>query len=491
MDIQPFKSIIKERCGLRFEPEKEAKLADGIHARMSQRGMMTDAEYLACLMHDEGEFHSLVNLLTINETYFLREPVHLDLLADRLLSAMLAERKTGDPIRILCAGCSTGEEPYSVMIKLFEKYGAGIREHLSIIGADIDSDALKKAEDGIYWGFSFRDFPVALREKYFEPTVDARHRIRDFVREKVQFMKLNLVGDRYPDGLSDLDVIFYRNVSIYFEPETQRSVFNKLAGLLREKGWLFVSATETLSHNHGVLPLIELDGVFCYQKNPDLAMDRRKQTAPAQVSSPATATGTARPGMVARPPPARKAARQTDGIYDKTATKRPSFKDALVLARNKNHEEALGCLEGLLARDPSFLNGYLLKAEIFITMERLEEAERVCLRSIEIDRWRLEGQLLLGLIARRRNENEKAVRRFREALYIEASCWLAHFSLAEIHAVLGEVKNALREYGIALNLLNKTEGVNHGPPFFLLAFSVDQIKRLCQHNLLNLKQKSA
>ena len=175
MDIQPFKSIIKERSGLRFETEKEATLADGIRARMSQRGMMTDAEYLACLMRDEGEFHTLVNLLTINETYFLREPVHLDLLADRLLSTMLAERKPGEPIRILCAGCSTGEEPYSVMIKLLEKYGAGIKGLISIIGADIDSDALNRAKQGIYSGFSFRDFPVALREKYFEPTEDARH----------------------------------------------------------------------------------------------------------------------------------------------------------------------------------------------------------------------------------------------------------------------------------------------------------------------------
>ena len=288
MDIQPFKSIIKERCGLRFETEKEATLADGIRARMSQRGMAMDAEYLACVMRDEDEFHSLVNLLTINETYFLREPVHLDLLADKLLPAMLAERKPGDPIRILCAGCSTGEEPYSVMIKLLEKYGAGIKGLVSIIGADIDSDALNRAKQGIYCGFSFRDFPVALREKYFEPTEDARHRIRDSVKEKVQFMKLNLVSDRYPDVLCGLDVIFYRNVSIYFEPETQRSIFNKLAGLLREKGWLFVSATETLSHNHGVLPLVELDGVFCYQKNVELTIAHRtKQTSLARESSPA------------------------------------------------------------------------------------------------------------------------------------------------------------------------------------------------------------
>ncbi|MCK9364814.1 MAG: hypothetical protein M0P74_14600 [Syntrophales bacterium] len=503
MDIQPFKRIVKERSGLHFEAEKEAMLANGIRARMSQRRMTTDTEYLVCIVQDEDEFRSLVNLLTINETYFLREPVHLDLLANRLFSAMLAGRKPGEPVRIFCAGCSTGEEPYSVMIKLLEKYGDGIRGLISIIGADIDSDAIARAEQGVYSGFSFRDFPTALWKKYFEPTADGRHRIRDFVREKVTFMKLNLMSDRYPDVLCDSDVIFYRNVSIYFEPETQRSIFDKLARLLREKGWLFVSATETLSHNHGVLPLIDLDGVFCYQKNVDLSNGGRiKQTSFARESFPdAEIKKAVRPAVVASPQglphvnlPTR--AVQTtrpagSKMYDKTRTELTSFEDALVMARNKNYQESLRCIDVLLAQDPSFVKGYLFKAEILIMMERLDEAELVCLRSIEIDRWNREGHILMGLLAKQRNESEAAVKRFQEALYIQSSCWLGHFNLAEVYVVRREFKNALREYGIAINLLNKADGVNHGLNFFLLAFSADRIKRLCQHNMLNLKQKSA
>ncbi|MHB8828111.1 MAG: CheR family methyltransferase [Syntrophales bacterium] len=502
MDIQPFKRIVKERSGLSFEAEKEALLANGISSRMSQCRMITDAEYLVCLMQDEGEFHSLVNLLTINETYFLREPLHLDLLADRLFPAMLAERKPGESIRILCAGCSTGEEPYSVMIKLLEKYGAGIRGLISIIGADIDSDAIARAEQGVYSGFSFRDFPAALREKYFEPTADGRHRIRDLVRENVAFIKLNLMSDRYPDVLCESDVIFYRNVSIYFEPETQRSIFDKLAGLLREKGWMFVSATETLSHNHGVLPLINLDGVFCYQKNLDLATGRRiKQTSFVRESFPAVETKkTVRPAVVAgsrglphviRPKREAQTTRLAGTMYDKTRTECASFEDALVMARNRNYQESLKCIDALLAQEPSLCKGYQFKTEILITMERLDEAESVCLRSIEIDRWSREGHLLLGVIAKQRNESEAAVKRFQAALYIQSSCWLGHFNLAEVYVVRGEIKNALREYGIAINLLNKTDGVNHGLNFFLLAFSADRIKRLCQHNLLKLKQKGA
>lgn len=500
MDVQPFKSIIKERSGLRFEMEKEATLADGIRARMLKRGMTMDTEYLACLMRDESEFHSLVNLLTINETYFLREPAHLDLLADRLLSAMLAERKPEDPIRILCAGSSTGEEPYSVMIKLLEKYGTGIKALISIIGADIDNDALDRAKQGIYSGFSFRDFPMALLAKYFEPTGDARYRIRDFVREKVQFMNLNLMNDRYPDLLCGIDVIFYRNVSIYFEPETQRSIFNKLAGLLRENGWLFVSATETLSYNDGLLPLVEIDGVFCYQKNPNLTIDRRKQTLQARETSPVSVTiKTVKPAVVTRPhdpvaigrpPAAIKAARLTSvkPIDDKMRAEQSSFNEALALAGNKSYEESLRCIDGLLERDTSFLKGYMLKAGVLINLRQLDEAERVCMHSIAIDRWSLEGHLLLGLIAKLRNETETAVRSFKEALYIQSSCWLGHFYLAEIYSVQGEVKNALREYEIVINLLTKGDLTDQGLTFFPLAFPVEQIRHLCKHNLMKLKQ---
>ena len=144
MDLQPFKSMLRENCGLWFEAEKETLLCDGIRARMSERGMSTDSEYLACLRRNDDELSHLINLVTINETYFFREPVHLDLLADTCFPEIKAARPPGSPVRILCAGCSTGEEAYSVMIRLLEKYGAGIGNLVSVIGVDIDSDALSQ-----------------------------------------------------------------------------------------------------------------------------------------------------------------------------------------------------------------------------------------------------------------------------------------------------------------------------------------------------------
>jgi chemotaxis protein methyltransferase CheR len=498
MDLTPFKRIVKERCGLCFEEAKSVKLGDGIRARMSELGIAEDSDYLACLKRDEDEFHCLVNLLTINETYFFREPVHLDLLVNRLFPEMLASKKPHEPVRILHAGCSTGEEPYSLMMKLLEKYSKNIKERVSITGVDIDSDALKRAEKGIYSGLSFRCFPNALRKKYFESEVHDRYRIRDFVRDGVRFTEMNLMSEAYPDALHGMDAIYYRNVSIYFEPQTQRRIFDRLGGLLNENGWLFVSSTETLSHNNGSLSLVELDKVFCYKKGIEVSIGDRRHEALAGPAAREPLVKANTPAVVRTPVPAPpKAAgpehRPVITVPKKAGIDTPRadhslFDSALVLAKGKSYEEALRSIDLLLEQDPAFIKAYMLKAGILINMKQLVEAEKVCNRSLELDRWSLEGHLLLGLIAKLGNDIESALRRFNEALYIRSSCWLAHFYVAEILCSSGDGKNACREYKIVVKLLQKGDLADHGLTFFPLAFPVEQIMHLCQHNIAKLGQ---
>jgi len=483
MNIQPFQSLVKEKCGLCFEAEKVAVLNDGILARMAQCGLTRDTEYLACLRQDDDEFHSLVNLLTVNETYFFREPAHLDLLADKLLPEMLPYKTPSEPVRILCAGCSTGEEPYSVMMKLFEKFGTSIRGLVSIIGVDIDSAVLARAEQGAYSGLSFRDFPDVLRDKYFEKLGGDRYRVKDFIRERVSFRKLNLLSDLYPEILSGLDAIFYRNVSIYFDAPTQLNIFNRLSGCLREKGWLFVSSTETLSHHHGVLALVELNGVFCFQKNSEPGRGDRKK--PVGKEPEAVKTRDVRRALSALRPVPADLPKQTANRQSKQPI---SFDDALSMARKKNYAESLKCLDLLLEQDQSLMKAYMLKAGVLINMKRLDEAEKVCKQSIARERWHLEGHLLLGLIAKLKNDHETALKIFKEAVYIQSSCWLGHFYLAEIQVARKETKQAIREYQIVTKLLEKGELADQGLTFFPLAFPAEQIKHLCLFNLKKLGQ---
>ena len=500
INLTPFKNLIKERCGLCFEDVRTVSLAEGIRKRMEQRGIGSYPKYLDCLMYDQEEFHCLVNLLTVNETYFFREPFHLQLLTNRIIPELFAKKKPEKKIRIISAGCSTGEEPYSLVIAALEKYGEAAKTFCTVIGADIDSDAVHKAEKGIYNTLSFRGFSDDLRERYFEPLPGNLYRIKDFIRERVEFRELNLLSDVYPPEFSGTDVIFYRNVSIYFEPDAQKHIFTKLASLLNDNGYLVVSSTETLSHNIGVLSLVEIDGVFLYEKHIEICMDeRRRQPAPkerteAVFSLPGRSSRVVRerqsPLRGARATERKEALTSAHTRSNDRRTGSPSlFNDALSLAKEKKYEEALEKTEAILGQDPALVKAYSLKAGVLINLRRLEEAEAVCLNGIDRDLWYLEGYLLLGLISRIRNDEEGALKRFKEALYIQSSCWLAHFYLADIHASRGEVEKACREYEIVIKLLTKGDMEEHSLTFFPLSFPAEGMAHLCRRNLAELKKR--
>ena len=308
---------------------------------------------------------------------------------------VVSHKKTGDKIRIISAGCSTGEEPYSLVIAVMEKYGAAANAFCTVIGADIDGDAVCKAEKGVYNTLSFRGLSDDLRERYFEPMPGNQHRIKDFIRERVEFRRLNLLSDDYPSEFSGADVIFYRNVSIYFEPDVQKHIFTKLAGILNENGYLFVSSTETLSHNIGVLSLVEINGIFLYEKHIEICLDeRRRQHAPKEKKE------VVRERPERKSPPGNAGAAERKKALTSVLTRSddrrkdsPSlFDDVLSLAKEKRYEEALEKTESLIGQDPTFVKAYSLKAGILINMKRLEEAEAVCLMGIA-------GSLVSGSIS--------------------------------------------------------------------------------------------
>ena len=229
MDLTPFSNLIKDRCGFSFNDIRTAILEDSIRKRMSEIGAESCTKYFNSIVDSRAEFCQLINLLTVNETYFFREPAHLDVLATRIVPALLAVKtKPNDKLKIVSAGCSTGEEPYSIIIKLMEKYGPGAQNLVSVTGFDIDSHALATARKGVYSGHSFRGFSDNLREKYFERAGESGYRVRDVVRNSVEFVELNLFSEAYPDEVRDADIIFYRNVSIYFERDTQKLIFGNL-----------------------------------------------------------------------------------------------------------------------------------------------------------------------------------------------------------------------------------------------------------------------
>ncbi|MBF0558867.1 MAG: hypothetical protein HQL08_08815 [Nitrospirae bacterium] len=483
MDWTLLKDFIKKRCGLSFEDTRTVALEEAVLKRMSDRGMGSLTVYYNYLCENGEEFDKLISLLTINETYFLREPVHFDLLVGRIVPELLA-RKKGDAIRIVCAGCSTGEEPYSIVMSLMDKYGAGMQRFVSVFGFDIDSNALSMAREGVYRGHSFRSVSEDFINKYFTRTQSGHYKIKDAVKQSVEFAEFNFLSESYPSEFQGVDVIFYRNVSIYFEPETQQAIFKTLAGLLNDDGYLIVSSTETLSHDCGVLSLIEMDGLFLYRK--DMATGRGETRKADVFNSAKIVKKVPAPKKLTMPPVSSRKIDKPSG--EKKRDNDRLFEEALEYARAKKYEDSLSCLDSLIEQAPAYIKAYTLKGSVLINMKRLDEAEAACLRSTEMDQLGLEGYLLLGLIAKMKGDDDTAARRFKEALYIRASCWLAHFYLAEIHRSRDEYVAACREYELVIKQLMKGPQQDDGLAFFPLAFSADQIVHLCNHNLARLRK---
>ena len=264
--LEPFKQLIKGPCGLQFEGDDATRLAQALHERCTHHAVALPA-YLALVQRSASELQELVNLLTINETYFFRESAQIDWLVQHLAPRLLACSQGAWPIRILSAACSTGEEPYSIALALWQKYGDHAARWFTVLGGDIDSHALARARAALYSDFSFRGVPEQVRQRHFTRTAQG-WQLAQPVREMVTFHELNLLAPVHDGALQDCDVVFCRNVSIYFDTPTRRTIQQGLAALLRDEGVLVIGLAETLANDLGVLPLVEDAGLFYFAKGP-------------------------------------------------------------------------------------------------------------------------------------------------------------------------------------------------------------------------------
>ena len=492
MDLTPFKNMIQDRCGFSFDKNREATLTRIILDRMPENSIKSDAEYLSLLCRNQDELQRLINLFTVNETYFFREPAHLKLFSERLVPELLKKRGNGVTLRILSAGCSTGEEPYSLGIKLAERYGTASQNLFSITGIDVDTEAVRIANNGIFGRGSFRNFEDRLKKKYFEKVDKNHYRLRRIIKDRVTFYNFNLLSDFYPNMLRNMDFIFYRNVSIYFEAETQEKVFKKLSQIVNEGGYIVLSSTETLSHNLSALPLIELDGMFLYKKNgrpniktQGIAAASNRSGSGLSLSPGSKYSSNRKSNILA----IQNAPAIQKNISNKISSYEELFDKALSLARKKKYDNALKMLCELIAVDPFFIKAYILQISILINLNQLEKAEKICLKIIDTDQFCREAYLLSGLIAKLRSDEEDALKKFKKALYIKPSCWVAHFYSAEIYRSCGELEPAIREYGIVVKLFEKGEISDHGLTLFPFSFTQEQMIHLCQYNLSDMKRQ--
>ncbi|MEI2783689.1 MAG: protein-glutamate O-methyltransferase CheR [Candidatus Competibacter sp.] len=249
-DFQRIRRIINEIAGISLAEGKRELVYSRLSRRLRQLGLRRFDEYCRLLEtggEDNPELGEFVNALTTNLTSFFRESHHFDFLGKELLPALIRERSLSNRrIRIWSAGCSTGEEPYSIAMVVRETLPA-VGWDVKILATDLDSNVLATADRGVYDANRVKDLSEVRLRRWFQRGRDAQSgqvRVAPELRDLIVFRRLNLMLDWPMSG--PFDVVFCRNVVIYFDKPTQRVLFERFADLLAERGHLFVGHSESL-----------------------------------------------------------------------------------------------------------------------------------------------------------------------------------------------------------------------------------------------------
>jgi chemotaxis protein methyltransferase CheR len=259
---------IYKRSGMWFNDSSKYLLQKRLSPHARELNFDSFQKYFYFLQYDpraDAEFDQVFDLVTTNETYFFREPAQLQAFTEEIVPDLLS-RKPVKKIRIWSAGCSSGEEPYTLAMLLQE---AGWYDHAAfeIFASDINQQVLSKARKGLYRENAFRATPPAIRERYFRREPDgAVWRIADEIRNRVSFGRLNLYDEARVSLLGHLDVVFCRNVIIYFDDASKKVVVTNFYNRLIETGYLLLGHSESLISLSTQFKLRHLKHDMVYQR---------------------------------------------------------------------------------------------------------------------------------------------------------------------------------------------------------------------------------
>jgi chemotaxis protein methyltransferase CheR len=247
--------LIQSHVGIRLPEAKRLMLEGRLHKRVRALELDDVGDYVDHLFSDDHlqtEMIHLIDCVTTNKTDFFREPVHFEFLARRAVPELLkARRNSTAPLKVWSSASSTGMEAYTAAMVLDDLVRGGTRTSFRILGTDISTEVLRIAQRGVYTTEMAAPVPPVMAKRYLMRSRDpARQEVRIVpeLRQQVHFMRMNLMDDSYPVD-RDVDVIFCRNVLIYFDKETQRKVVQRLCDHLRPGGFLMVGHSEAMVHN--------------------------------------------------------------------------------------------------------------------------------------------------------------------------------------------------------------------------------------------------
>jgi chemotaxis protein methyltransferase CheR len=267
-DYQRLADYFYRRTGIRLDDKRRDVTIKRVARCAAEAGAENFRGYFSTLRFEasQTELQRLINALTVNETYFFREDYQLRALTGPILSEVVAARRDKRPVRIWSAPCATGEEPYSIALSLLENWPPIASVDVELAASDIDTDALAAAQAGIYGARSVQNVPPAMLRRHFEALPGERWRISEAIRGCVSLSHLSICDPDPRSRVGEMDVIFCRNVLIYFDDASRQTALEGFHDTLRPGGFLMLGYSETLGRGSALFRVRRFADAIVYQK---------------------------------------------------------------------------------------------------------------------------------------------------------------------------------------------------------------------------------
>ena len=448
--LECFKKLVENHIGLCIRQADGEALRKTLGAEMKRLNIAEAEEYLSFLESDSGEskkeWKALILLITTGESYFFRDKGHFFLLQNNILPKLIKNRQNQRTLRIWSAGCSTGEEPYSIAILLDMLFPDMKQWDVFILGTDINEESLKKAERGIYSEWSFRMVDKDIKRKYFKRHQDDWE-IAGEIKKTVRFQYGNLMaGDFFSQNpeICNMDLIICRNVFIYFNKKAVSSVLSKFINTLNDEGYLITGHGELQGHD-----LMDLNQIMY----PEAVI--YKKTLEVKGQSP----------KITRLPERKKEKKELK--FKITPVSKPALpvpapskmkplepkKEIAELIKKGRYTEAVDKAASPLNKCKDDNDMLCLMAQVYANSGDYEKAEGVCRKAMDNNTASADPYFLLAHIAEAKGNDEEAKALFKKVIYLNPSFIAAYCELGGLYEKGNDIPRAKKARSTAIELL--------------------------------------
>lgn len=463
-----FSAILKKKIGIRLEPRKYKHIASRLRRRAKIK-FKSFNQYIQFLESDDAaaEWEELIDEITVPETYFFRDTNQCHALKDYILNGLI-NSKQDRKLRIWSAGCSTGEEAYTIAIIVAQAIPGFKRWDIQIVGTDINRRSIEKARKGIYSEKSFRGMSrEETSNQFFNKKIDGMC-VRDSIKSLVRFGVSNLSQDEesiFPNIYSDFDVIVCRNVFIYLEENVVNNILLRFYNSLLPNGHLILGHSEGSFFLKKKFKPIRTNDIFIYERKetafhemgvapPIIRHGQNRQwsmkTEEQVFSNSQKKVTENRQSSMGTPP-------NSHSRFNKKAAGSSNYQKALALYFQKKYSLAEEEIASLLKKDDDNVEGLILASLIRINLGDLKKAITSINKVQEIDEFLPDAHFISGIIHENENNYEEAIRAYKAALFLDEEFFLSYFMLGCLYRKTGKTADSILFFKNALSVIGSKE----------------------------------